>query len=126
MAVSGAGGSSRQAQGISLVLSSLKSLGFIYFPTASIVSLLYVMENSASAEIAIIGNEGLVRHLPVHGRREHAEPGGGAKRSQRLTAKASVLRREFALGGNLTVPAFERDGALRALSYRPLQQTFGQ
>ncbi len=32
----------------------------VYFPTTSIVSLLYVMENGASAEIAVVGNEGLV------------------------------------------------------------------
>ena len=32
----------------------------VYFPTDSIVSLLYVMEDGASAEIAIVGNEGLV------------------------------------------------------------------
>ncbi len=32
----------------------------VYFPTNSIVSLLYVMENGASAEIAIVGNEGIV------------------------------------------------------------------
>ena len=32
----------------------------VYFPTTSIVSLLYVMENGASAEIAIVGNEGIV------------------------------------------------------------------
>ncbi|MGA8709165.1 MAG: Crp/Fnr family transcriptional regulator [Steroidobacteraceae bacterium] len=31
-----------------------------YFPITSIVSLLYVMENGASAEIAVVGNEGLV------------------------------------------------------------------
>jgi CRP-like cAMP-binding protein len=32
----------------------------VYFPTTSIVSLLYVMENGASAEIAVVGNEGVV------------------------------------------------------------------
>jgi CRP-like cAMP-binding protein len=32
----------------------------VYFPTTSIVSLLYVMENGASAEIAVVGNEGIV------------------------------------------------------------------
>ncbi len=32
----------------------------VYFPTDSIVSLLYVMESGASAEIAVVGNEGLV------------------------------------------------------------------
>src|ERR1700704_6054125 len=33
---------------------------YVYFPTTSIVSLLYLMENGASAEIAVVGNEGMV------------------------------------------------------------------
>ncbi len=32
----------------------------VYFPTTAIVSLLYVMESGASAEIAVVGNEGVV------------------------------------------------------------------
>jgi CRP-like cAMP-binding protein len=32
----------------------------VYFPTTAIVSLLYVMEDGASAEIAVVGNEGIV------------------------------------------------------------------
>ena len=36
------------------------SLRHVYFPTDSIVSLLYVMENGSSAEIAVVGNEGMV------------------------------------------------------------------
>jgi CRP-like cAMP-binding protein len=36
------------------------TLSHVYFPTDAIVSLLYVMENGASAEIAVVGNEGLV------------------------------------------------------------------
>jgi CRP-like cAMP-binding protein len=32
----------------------------VYFPTTAIVSMLYVMEDGASAEIAVVGNEGLV------------------------------------------------------------------
>ena len=35
-------------------------LDHVYFPTTSIVSLLYVMENGASAEIAVVGNEGIL------------------------------------------------------------------
>ena len=35
-------------------------LRHVYFPTTSIVSLLYVMANGASAEIAIVGNEGIL------------------------------------------------------------------
>ena len=33
---------------------------YVYFPVDCIVSLLYVMENGASAEIAVVGNEGLI------------------------------------------------------------------
>jgi len=36
------------------------TLKYVYFPLNSIVSLLYVMQNGASAEIAVVGNEGLV------------------------------------------------------------------
>lgn len=36
------------------------SMRHVYFPTDSIVSLLYVMESGASAEIAVVGNEGMV------------------------------------------------------------------
>ena len=36
------------------------TLRHVYFPTTAIVSLLYVMENGASAEIAVVGNDGLV------------------------------------------------------------------
>jgi CRP-like cAMP-binding protein len=36
------------------------TLSHVYFPTSAIVSLLYVMENGASAEIAVVGNEGIV------------------------------------------------------------------
>jgi CRP-like cAMP-binding protein len=36
------------------------TLSHVYFPTTAIVSLLYVMENGASAEIALVGNEGIV------------------------------------------------------------------
>ena len=35
-------------------------LAHVYFPTTSIVSLLYVVEDGASAEIAVVGNEGIV------------------------------------------------------------------
>jgi CRP-like cAMP-binding protein len=35
-------------------------LRYVYFPTTCIVSLLYVMEDGASAEIAIVGNEGIL------------------------------------------------------------------
>ena len=36
------------------------AMGHVYFPTNAIVSLLYVMEDGGSAEIAVVGNEGVV------------------------------------------------------------------
>lgn len=36
------------------------TMRYVYFPTTSIVSLLYVMESGASAEIAVVGSEGIV------------------------------------------------------------------
>ena len=35
-------------------------MGYVYYPTTAIVSLLYVMDDGSSAEIAVVGNEGIV------------------------------------------------------------------
>lgn len=35
-------------------------LHYVYFPTTAIVSLLYVVENGGSAEVAVIGNDGMI------------------------------------------------------------------
>lgn len=43
-----------------VLYESGSQLHYVYFPTTSILSLLYVMENGASAEIAVVGNEGLL------------------------------------------------------------------
>jgi len=43
-----------------VMYESGRQLSHVYFPTTAIVSLLYVMENGASAEIAVVGDEGLV------------------------------------------------------------------
>lgn len=43
-----------------VVYESGAKLTHVYFPTTAIVSLLYVMENGASAEIAVVGCEGIV------------------------------------------------------------------
>ncbi len=43
-----------------VLYESGSTLKHVYFPITAIVSLLYVMENGASAEIAVVGNEGLV------------------------------------------------------------------
>jgi CRP-like cAMP-binding protein len=74
---------------------------YMYFPTTSIVSLLYVMESGASAEIAVTGNEGLVGISLFMGgestpSRAVVQNGGNGYR-----LKASALKREFSTGGNL-------------------------
>ncbi|OHX19656.1 Crp/Fnr family transcriptional regulator [Chromobacterium sphagni] len=43
-----------------VIYESGDTLRNVYFPTDAIVSLLYVMESGASAEIAVVGNEGMV------------------------------------------------------------------
>lgn len=45
--------------GESLYESGCK-LHYVYFPISSIISILYVLEDGASAEIAVVGNEGLL------------------------------------------------------------------
>lgn len=43
-----------------VVYESGATMRHVYFPVTAIVSLLYVMEDGASAEIAVVGNEGVV------------------------------------------------------------------
>jgi CRP-like cAMP-binding protein len=43
-----------------VIYESGDELHHAYFPTTCIVSLLYVMENGASAEIAVVGNDGII------------------------------------------------------------------
>ncbi|WP_417548495.1 Crp/Fnr family transcriptional regulator [Marinobacter segnicrescens] len=43
-----------------VIYASGQPIDFVYFPTNCIISLLYVMLDGASAEISVVGNEGLV------------------------------------------------------------------
>ncbi len=43
-----------------VLYESGSTLSHVYFPTTSIISMLYVLENGSSAEIAVVGHEGLV------------------------------------------------------------------
>jgi CRP-like cAMP-binding protein len=76
-------------------------LSHIYFPTTSIVSLLYVMENGASAEIAITGNEGLIGISSFMGGESTPSRAVVQSAGDGYRLKASVVKMEFALGGNL-------------------------
>jgi CRP-like cAMP-binding protein len=76
-------------------------LGYLYFPATSIVSLLYVMESGASAEIAITGNEGLVGISLFMGGESTPSRAVVQSAGNGYRLKASALKREFALGGEL-------------------------
>ena len=69
------------------------TLTHVYFPTTSIVSLLYVLENGASAEIAVVGNAGARGRVVVYGRRIDSEPCRGAERRSRIPIKIPVDER---------------------------------
>jgi len=83
------------------VYESGGSLGYLYFPTTAIVSLLYVMESGASAEIAITGNEGMVGISLFMGGESTPSRAVVQSAGNGYRLKASALKREFALGGNL-------------------------
>ena len=75
--------------------------GYVYFPTNSIVSLLYVMENGASAEMAITGNEGVVGIALFMGGETTPSRAVVQSAGHAYRLKAAVLRREFEHGGAL-------------------------
>jgi CRP-like cAMP-binding protein len=87
-------------------------LGYLYFPTTSIVSLLYVMESGASAEIAITGNEGLVGISLFMGGESTTSRAVVQSAGNGYRLKASILKREFALGGQFAHLALRYTQAL--------------
>ena len=76
-------------------------LNYLYFPTTSIVSLLYVMESGASAEIAITGNDGLVGISLFMGGESTPSRAVVQSAGNGYRLKANVMKKEFALGGEL-------------------------
>jgi CRP-like cAMP-binding protein len=83
------------------VHESGKHIDYLYFPTTSIVSLIYVMESGASAEIAIIGNEGLVGIYLFIGSDSSLGRAVVQSAGYGYRLKASILKKEFALGSKL-------------------------
>lgn len=75
------------------------TLTHIYFPTTSIVSLLYVMENGASAEIAVVGNDGVVGVSLFMGGGSTPSRGVVQSAGRGFRLKASVMNEEFQRAG---------------------------
>jgi CRP-like cAMP-binding protein len=71
----------------------------IYFPTTAIVSLLYVMESGASAEIAVVGNEGAVGISLFMGGESTPSRAVVQSAGQGVRLKASIIKDEFKRSG---------------------------
>jgi CRP-like cAMP-binding protein len=90
-------------------------LTHVYFPTDAIVSLLYVMENGASAEICVVGNEGLVGIAVFM---------GGESTSNRAVVQSAGLA--WRLPGQRLKDEFDRHGELLLLMLRYTQSLITQ
>lgn len=82
-----------------VVYESGIQMGYVYFPTTCHVSLLYTMIDGATAEMGLVGNEGVVGVALFMGgettpNRAVVQGGGEA-----LRMKAKAMREEFKLGG---------------------------
>jgi len=75
------------------------TLSHVYFPTTAIVSLLYVMENGESAEIAVVGNEGIVGISLFMGGKSTPSRAVVQSAGRCLRLKAKILEDEFNQAG---------------------------
>jgi CRP-like cAMP-binding protein len=74
-------------------------LDWVYFPTDAIVSLLYVMEDGSSAEIAVVGYEGLVGIALFMGGLTMPNRAVVQSAGQAYRLKGNVLNQEFSRSG---------------------------
>lgn len=71
------------------------TMSHVYFPTSAIVSLLYVMEDGASAEIAVVGHEGVVGVAIFMGGETTPSRAVVQSAGQGYRLRASVIKDEF-------------------------------
>jgi CRP-like cAMP-binding protein len=71
----------------------------VYFPTTTIISLLYVTENGQSAEIAVVGNEGIVGIALFMGGESTTSRAVVQSAGHATRLKAQVLKDEFNQSG---------------------------
>src|ERR1700747_3341619 len=76
-------------------------LTHVYFPTTSIVSLLYVMEDGASAEIAVVGHEGIVGISLFMGGESTPSRAVVQSAGQGFRLRASAIQEEFSRVGSV-------------------------
>lgn len=90
-------------------------LAYVHFPVDSIVSLLYVMESGASAEISVVGNEGLIGVALFM---------GGESTSSRAVVQSAGYA--YRLKGSWLNKEFNRHGKLMELMLRYTQSLLTQ
>src|SRR5688572_5640809 len=73
--------------------------GHAYFPASGIVSLLYVMNDGAAAEIAVVGNEGMVGVALFMGGATTPSRAVVQSAGRAYRLEAAALKAEFARGG---------------------------
>ena len=76
-----------------------RTLSHVYFPTNAIVSLLYEMEDGASAEIAVVGNEGVVGISLFMGGESTPSRAVVLSAGHGLRLKADAIKQEFQQAG---------------------------
>ena len=91
------------------------TLSHVYFPTTAIVSLLYVLQNGSSAEIAVVGNEGLVGVSLFM---------GGSSTSSRAVVQSAG--HGYRLKATFVKDEFERSGSVLHLLLRYTQALITQ
>jgi len=82
-----------------VLYESGRRLTHVYFPTTSIVSLLYVMEDGSSAEIAVVGHEGLVGVSLFMGGESTTSRAVVQSAGHAFRLKAAVMMQEFNRAG---------------------------
>jgi len=82
-----------------VLYESGRTLSHVYFPTTAIVSLLYVMEDGASAEIAVVGNEGVVGISLFMGGESTPSRAVVQSAGHALRLKAHLIKQEFEQAG---------------------------
>jgi CRP-like cAMP-binding protein len=98
-----------------VLYESGSELRHVYFPTTAIVSLLYVMEDGASAEIAVVGNEGVIGVALFM---------GGETMPNRAVVQSAG--HAYRLPGQLLKQEFSRSGELQHLLLRYTQALLTQ
>jgi CRP-like cAMP-binding protein len=82
-----------------VIYESGVTLDHVYFPTTAIISLLYVMENGASAEIAVVGREGMVGVALFMGGESTPSRAVVQSAGQGFRLKAHLMKEEFNRAG---------------------------